>query len=94
VVGDLPGNAVARLRLAPLSEHAVTCLANLAERSAEQLYAITGGNPFFVTEVLASATPGIPLMVRDAVLARITRLSPAARTLLELASVVPARTER
>src|SRR5581483_8514026 len=34
-----------------------------------------------------------PLMVRDAVLARIVRLSPAARTLLEVASVVPARTE-
>ena len=33
-------------------------------------------------------------MVRDAVLARITRLSPAARTLLELASIVPTRTER
>jgi tetratricopeptide (TPR) repeat protein len=94
VIGDLPGNAVVRLRLAPLSEQAVTCLANLADRSAEQLYAVTGGNPFFVTEVLASDTPGVPLMVRDAVLARITRLSPAARTLLELASVVPTRTER
>jgi len=94
VIGDLPGTAVARLRLAPLSEHAVTHLANLAQRSADQLYAITGGNPFFVTEALACDTPGVPLMVRDAVLARIARLSPAARTLLELASVVPTRTER
>jgi DNA-binding CsgD family transcriptional regulator/tetratricopeptide (TPR) repeat protein len=33
-------------------------------------------------------------MVRDAVLARIARVSPAARSLLELASVVPTRTER
>ena len=33
-------------------------------------------------------------MVRDAVLARMARLSPAARTLLELASVVPTRIER
>src|SRR3989440_1933497 len=79
VIGDLPGNAVARLRLAPLSE---------------QLYAVTGGNPFFVTEVLASDTPGVSLMVRDAVLARIARISSAARTLLEMASVVPNRTER
>lgn len=94
VIGDLPGNAVTRLRLTPLSEEAVTCLAQQAHRSAEQLYAITGGNPFFVTEVLVSDTTGVPLMVRDAVLARITRLSPAARTLLELASVVPSRTER
>ncbi|HEX9131390.1 MAG TPA: AAA family ATPase, partial [Ktedonobacteraceae bacterium] len=94
VIGDLPGNAVARLSLTPLSEQAVTYLANLAHRSADQLYAVTGGNPFFVTAVLASDTTGVPLMVRDAVLARIARVSPAARTLLELASVVPTRTER
>ncbi len=94
VIGDLPSDAVVRLRLAPLSEQAVIYLANQADRSAEQLYAVTGGNPFFVTEVLASDTPGVPLMVRDAVLGRITRLSPAARTLLELTSVVPTRTER
>ncbi len=94
VIGDLPGTAVARLRLAPLSEQAVTSLANLAHRCAEGLYAATLGNPFFVTEVLASDTGGVPLMVRDAVFARIARFSPAGRTLLELASVVPTRTER
>jgi DNA-binding CsgD family transcriptional regulator len=94
VLGDLPGNAVVRLRLAPLSEQAVTCLANLAHRQAEGLYAATLGNPFFVTEVLASDTEGVPMTVRDAVVARITRLSAQARTLLELASVVPTRTER
>ncbi len=32
VIGDLPGNAVARLRLAPLSEQAVKCLAHQANR--------------------------------------------------------------
>jgi DNA-binding CsgD family transcriptional regulator/tetratricopeptide (TPR) repeat protein len=94
VVGDLPGKAVARLSLTPLSEQAVTHLARQAHRSADQLYAITGGNPFFVTEALASASTGVPMTVRDAVLSRVARLSPAARTLLELASVVPGRTER
>jgi len=54
VVGDLPGKAVTRLKLTPLSEQAVTRLVHQAHRPAEQLYAITGGNPFFVTEVLAS----------------------------------------
>jgi DNA-binding CsgD family transcriptional regulator/tetratricopeptide (TPR) repeat protein len=94
VIGDLPSTAVVRLRLAPLSEQAVTCLTQQAQRTAEQLYAITGGNPFFVTEVLACDTPGVPLKVRDAVLTRIARFSSDARTLLELASVVPTRTER
>jgi predicted ATPase len=65
VVGDLRGKAVTRLRLNPLSEQVVTCLANQAHRSAEQLYTITCGNPFFVTEVLASDPPGVPLIVRD-----------------------------
>ena len=93
VIGDLPSTAVARLRLFPLSKDAVTCLTQQAQRSAEQLYVITGGNPFFVTEVLASNTPGVPLMVRDAVLARVVRLSSEARALLELASVIPTRAE-
>jgi len=53
VVGDLPSKAVARLGLAPLSEQAVRSLAQQEHRSAEGLYVITGGNPFFVTEVLA-----------------------------------------
>jgi AAA ATPase domain len=94
VVGDLPGKAVARLRLSPLSEQAVMRLAQQAHRSVEELYAITGGNPFFVTEVLASETTNVPTTVRDAVLARVARFSPAARTLLEVASVVPNKTER
>jgi DNA-binding CsgD family transcriptional regulator/tetratricopeptide (TPR) repeat protein len=93
VIGDLPSNALTRLRLVPLSEQAVTRLAQQAQRSADRLHAITGGNPFFVTEVLACDSPGVPLMVRDAVLARVARLSPEARRLLELASVVPAHTE-
>jgi DNA-binding CsgD family transcriptional regulator/tetratricopeptide (TPR) repeat protein len=94
VIGDLPGKAVTRLRLVPLSEQAVMHLAHQRHRSAEQLYAITGGNPFFVSEVLASDSPGVPMTVRDAVLSRVARLSPSARALLELASVVPTRAER
>lgn len=94
VLGDLPANAVTRLRLTPLSEQTVARLAQQAQREGKRLYTVTGGNPFFVTEVLASAVPGVPLMVRDAVVARLMRVSPDARSLLELVSVVPARVER
>lgn len=45
-------------------------------------------------EVLASDTPDVPLTVCDAVLARVSRLSPPARALLEFVSLVPIRTER
>ena len=57
------------------------------------LYRKTGGNPFFVTEVLAAADAEIPNTVRDAVLARAARLSPGARDLLDAVAVVPPRGE-
>lgn len=94
VIGDLPSTTTTRLSLPPLSEAAVTTLAQKASRSAEGLYAATDGNPFFVTEVLANENSGVPITVRDAVLARAARLSPATRDMLELASVVPARIEQ
>jgi DNA-binding CsgD family transcriptional regulator/tetratricopeptide (TPR) repeat protein len=94
VLGDLPQKAVKRLSLPPLSEDAVTTLARRAGCSLGNLYAITGGNPFFVTEALAGKAPeGAPPTVCDAVLARAARLSPAARSVMELVSVVPARAE-
>jgi len=79
--------------LLPLSEAGVNTLADRAGRQMEDLYEVTGGNPFFVTEALASKEAGIPSTVRDAVLSRAVRLSPASRAVLELVSVVPARTQ-
>jgi len=93
VLGDLPNRSVARLRLPPLSVAGVNALAESAGRSIENLYAVTGGNPFFVTEALASKDSGVPVTVRDAVVSRAARLSSAARAVLELVSVVPAKTE-
>src|SRR5262245_39336527 len=93
VLGDLPQRSVARLRLLPLSEAGVNTLADRAGRQIGDLYEVTGGNPFFVTEALASKQAGIPSTVRDAVLSRAVRLSPASRAVLELVSVVPARTQ-
>ena len=93
VLGDLPHRSVARLRLPPLSESGVNTLARSAGRCIEDLYAVTGGNPFFVTEALASKEAGVPISVSDAVLSRVTRLSSAAREVLELVSVIPATAE-
>jgi predicted ATPase len=44
---------VVRLRLAPLSSAAVELLSRDSGRDPPLLYQITGGNPFFVREVLA-----------------------------------------
>jgi DNA-binding CsgD family transcriptional regulator len=93
VIGDLPHTGTRRISLAPLSEVAVTQLAKRAGRTATGLHGVTGGNPFFVTEVLASAGDTVPATVRDAVLARAARLSPAARQIAELVCVIPRNAE-
>jgi DNA-binding CsgD family transcriptional regulator len=95
VTGELPSGVTRRVRLRPLSAGAVRTLAREAGRSAGELHAITGGNPFFVTELLAAGDDEgeVPVTVRDAVLARVARVSPNARAVLELAAVVPARTD-
>ena len=88
-LGHLPSRHVTRLSLPRLSSAAVALLASAATRSDDDLYAITGGNPFFVTEVLANPDGGVPATVRDAVLARASNLGSAALDVLELASIVP-----
>ena len=77
------------VELGPLSESAV---ASLAGDGAGELYAATGGNPFYVTELLASRTSTeLPPSVANAVVGRASRLDDVARRLLKLVSVVPSR---
>ncbi|HEV8190429.1 MAG TPA: LuxR C-terminal-related transcriptional regulator, partial [Ktedonobacterales bacterium] len=72
----------------------VAALAHKAARSGSELYLATGGNPFFVTEALASDAPGTPTSVSDAVLARVAHRSPEAQRLLEVVSVAPNQIEQ
>jgi predicted ATPase/DNA-binding CsgD family transcriptional regulator len=94
VLGDLAtSSAVRRVPLAPLSVAAVRTLVANQPFDVEALHRQTGGNPFFVTEALASRAPGIPPTVRDAVLARAARLSAGGRAALEAAAVIGAQVE-
>ncbi len=94
VLAALPRECVVRVAPEPLSETAVALLADRAGRKATDLHAVSGGNPFYVTEVLAaSAGGGVPASVRDAVALRVDGVSPAARAVVELAAVVPGATE-
>jgi tetratricopeptide (TPR) repeat protein len=94
VLGDLVRlQTTTRLRLTPLSASAVASLAEPVGVDAEALYRNTGGNPFYVTEVLAAPGEEIPATVRDAVLARTAGLSDRARRLLDAAAVVPPSAE-
>jgi DNA-binding CsgD family transcriptional regulator/tetratricopeptide (TPR) repeat protein len=96
VLGDLatsPG--VTRMRLAPLTVAGVGRLVVAAGSliDAGQLHSRTGGNPFYVTEVLAAGEQRLPATVRDAVLARASRLSSAAQQVLAAAAVLGQRAD-
>jgi DNA-binding CsgD family transcriptional regulator len=94
LLGDIASFAdVRRLRLAPLSLAGVADFAGVTGHEAEQVFALTGGNPFFVTEVMAGGGALVPATVRDAVLARVDRLSLAAREWLAAAAIFPGKVE-
>jgi DNA-binding CsgD family transcriptional regulator/tetratricopeptide (TPR) repeat protein len=89
VLGDLATSPdVHRLQLAALSIESVGRLAEGSGLDPAELHRRTGGNPFYVTEVIAGAPASIPATVRDAVLARAARLSSDGRRTLEAAAVI------
>jgi DNA-binding winged helix-turn-helix (wHTH) protein/tetratricopeptide (TPR) repeat protein len=90
VLGDLQ-QSVTRVALQPLSRDAVEELARQVGRPADGILATTGGNPFYLTELLEAG--GFPATVRDAVRARVARQPAAVRALLELTSTAPGRVE-
>ena len=93
VMGDLATAPTNRRRIEPLSLDGVRSLAASQPIDPERLYRATGGNPFYVTEVLAAPGWTLPATVRDAVLARVARLPDSARAVLETVAMEPGRTE-
>lgn len=88
-LGDLASNTARRqIELAPLSVASVARLVGKRPYDAARLQKQTGGNPFFVTEVLAAEAEGIPATVRDAVLARVARLSATGQAVLQAAAII------
>ena len=94
VLGDLASQrATRRLSLPPLSVDAVRTLVGDRNLDPAELHAITGGNPFYVAEILETGWPSLPPTVRDAVSARLARSSPPAREAVEAASVIGGRVD-
>lgn len=93
VLGELPAPVTHRIELARLSPAAVARLAASSGRSGQRLYQATGGNPFYVTEILATHGPDLPASIHDAVLARMGTLSAAARDVAERVSLFPGHVE-
>jgi DNA-binding CsgD family transcriptional regulator len=91
-IGAIPPDDVRRVSLPPLSRGGIAELAGRAD--VDELHRLTGGNPFYVTELLAAPGTAVPPTVQDAVLARVGQLSAAGRECLETVAVVPGRAER
>ena len=94
VLGDLVSSPDARrLQLAPLSRSAVARLVEGHDIDADDVHRRTAGNPFFVSQIVAQPDAPLPDSVRDAVVARITALTPPVRHRLELLSCTPEKAD-
>jgi DNA-binding CsgD family transcriptional regulator/tetratricopeptide (TPR) repeat protein len=93
VLGELTGQHTMRIHVPVLSLEAVEQLAKGTHRDAREVYLVSGGNAFFVRELLSATTETVPETVRDAVLGRLLQCSAAAREVAELVSLVPGKTE-
>ncbi|MBL7501166.1 AAA family ATPase [Frankia sp. CNm7] len=79
------------LRLRPLSVEGVGTLVRDTRLEPRQVHALTGGNPFFVTEVAGDPDRPLPTSVRDAVLARAADVTPEDFEVLQLVATAPDR---
>jgi len=88
-LGDLAvQRCTRRVDLAPLSAAAVAALSAGSGLDAAELYLVTGGNPFYVTETLRTGLDRVPRSAVDAVLARVAGLGPGARDVLHAAALI------
>ncbi len=81
--------ATRRMSLPPLTPRAVLSLTEARGRSdAEAIYQLTGGNPFYVSELLSNPHEGVPSSVSDVEAARTALLTDDARQLVWAAAIL------
>jgi DNA-binding CsgD family transcriptional regulator/tetratricopeptide (TPR) repeat protein len=91
LLGDLAGvPGVRRVHVPPLTVEGVATLAAASGAATDPvlLHARTGGNAFFVTEVVADGGEALPATVSDAILARVARMDAAAQDVAAAAAVL------
>ncbi len=89
LLGQLSPDTFTRMQLSPLSRPAVERMAIEKGYNGENVYSISGGNPFYVNEILASYSPGIPDNIRDSILSVYYQQAESTKQVWELLSVVP-----
>ena len=90
IFGELPSGNFSKILIDRFSKATVDRFAvQKGYASGDRLYALTGGNPFYVTEILASYSPGIPERVKDSMITVFHARSDATRALWEFLSILP-----
>ena len=90
-ISALPVASTSRLTLEALSREGVAAMTADEGYDIETLYNVTGGNPFYISEIVAGETGfrQVPPSVRDAVWARATALRPGSLEVLQALSLSP-----
>ena len=93
VLGQLPPDFFTRLQLSPLSREAVETMAAEKGYKGKDVYSISGGNPFYVNEILASYSTGIPDNIKDSILSVYNRQNEKTKQVWQILSVIPSGLE-
>jgi len=93
ILGELPPTDYLKLPLQPLSKESVLDMAKREGRDGEEIFRLTAGIPYYVSEVLATYHNKIPETVRDSILSLYHRQFDQTRELWEKISVIPGRIE-
>src|SRR6187399_1544480 len=89
ILGQVNPDSFTRMQLLPLSKEAVDKMAEETGHDSENVYAISGGNPFYVNEILASYSPGVPDNIKDSILAVYNQQEEGTKNVWQLFSVIP-----
>lgn len=92
LIGEFPQGNTTRVELSAISAEGTALMAKRAGREIKNLHAVTAGNPFFVTELLANEgwdNEQVPASIQDAIGSRVNRLTPSEQKFLETISVIP-----
>src|SRR4029077_17006625 len=84
VLGQLPPDSFTKLQLTPLSRQAVEKMAAEKGYRGEDVYIISGGNPFYVNEILSSYSLGVPDNIKDSIISAYNRLEERTRHVWDL----------
>ncbi len=89
VLGQLPPDSFTRLQLIPLSKQAVKKMASEKGYDGEYVYNMTGGNPFYVNEILSNYNEGVPESIKDAILSAYNHSGERTKRIWDFLSVIP-----